>query len=126
MTESKIITVFGATGAQGGGLARAILSDPNSEFNLRAVTRNANSEKAKALAELGAEIVEADIDDAASIKKAVEGAYGAFFVTFFWEHFSAEKEYQEVADFAIAAKEANLKHVILVYAGRYQKLDSSG
>ncbi|MBN3519116.1 NmrA/HSCARG family protein [Algoriphagus lutimaris] len=112
MTESKIITVFGATGAQGGGLARAILSDSNSEFKVRAVTRNADSNKAKALAELGAEIVEADIDDAVSVKKAVEGAYGAFFVTFFWEHFSAEKEYQEVADFAKAAKEANLKHVI--------------
>ncbi|TXE11399.1 NmrA/HSCARG family protein [Algoriphagus aquimarinus] len=112
MEKSKIITVFGATGAQGGGLVRAILSDTNSEFKVRAVTRNANSEKAKALAHLGAEIVEADIDDAASIKKAVEGAYGAFFVTFFWEHFSAEKEYQEVSDFAKAAKEANLKHVI--------------
>jgi len=112
MEKSKIITVFGATGAQGGGLVRAILSDTNSEFKVRAVTRNANSEKAKALAQLGAEIVEADIDDAASIKKAVEGAYGAFFVTFFWEHFSAEKEYQEVSDFAKAAKEANLQHVI--------------
>ena len=112
MEKSKIITVFGATGAQGGGLARAILSDSNSEFKVRAVTRNADSDKAKALAQLGAEIVEADIDDAVSIKKAVEGAYGAFFVTFFWEHFSAEKEYQEVADFAKAAKEANLKHVI--------------
>lgn len=112
MEKTKIITVFGATGAQGGGLVRAILSDPNSEFKVRAVSRNANSEKAKALAQLGAEVVEADIDDAESIKKAVEGAYGAFFVTFFWEHFSAEKEYQEVSDFAKAAKGANLKHVI--------------
>jgi uncharacterized protein YbjT (DUF2867 family) len=112
MERSKIITVFGATGAQGGGLARAILADKNSEFKVRAVTRDANSEKAKALAELGAEIVVADIDDAASIKKTLEGAYGAFFVTFFWEHFSAEKEYQEVADFAQAAKETNLKHII--------------
>mgnify|MGYP004704328511 CR=1 FL=1 len=110
--EKKIITVFGATGAQGGGLARAILADSNSEFKVRAVTRDANSEKAKALAQLGAEIIVADIDDAASIKKTLEGAYGAFFVTFFWDHFSAEKEYQEVADFAQAAKETNLKHII--------------
>jgi uncharacterized protein YbjT (DUF2867 family) len=110
--EKKIITVFGATGAQGGGLARAILADSNSEFIVRAVTRDANSEKAKALAQLGAEIVVADVDDATSIKKTLEGAYGAFFVTFFWEHFSAEKEYQEVADFTQAAKEANLKHII--------------
>ena len=79
----KIITVFGATGAQGGGLVRAILADKNSEFKVRGVTRDANSEKAKALAQLGAEIVEADIDDANSIKKTLEGAFGAFFVTFF-------------------------------------------
>lgn len=112
MERNKIITVFGATGAQGGGLARAILNDRNSEFKVRAVTRDANSDKAKALAQLGAEIVVADIDDADSIKKTLEGAYGAYFVTFFWEHFSAEKEYQEVTNFTRAAKETNLKHVI--------------
>jgi uncharacterized protein YbjT (DUF2867 family) len=112
MERKKIITVFGATGAQGGGLARAILTDKNSEFKVRAVTRDANSDKAKALAQLGAEIVVADIDDADSIKKTLEGAYGAYFVTFFWEHFSAEKEYQEVTNFTRAAKETNLKHII--------------
>ena len=96
MKKNEIITVFGATGAQGGGLVRAILADTNSEFKVRAVTRDPNSDKAKALAQLGAEIVVADIDDAASIKKTLEGAYGAYFVTFFWDHFSAEKEYQEV------------------------------
>ncbi|MBD0822964.1 NmrA/HSCARG family protein [Aestuariibaculum marinum] len=112
METKKIITVFGATGAQGGGLVRAILADPSSEFTVRAVTRNANSEKAKALANLGAEIIEADIDDPESIKKAIDGAYGAYFVTFFWEHFSAEKEYQEVENFINAAKASNLKHII--------------
>jgi len=112
MERNKIITVFGATGAQGGGLARAILSDSNSEFKVRAVTRDANSDKAKALAQLGAEIVEADIDDVVSIKKALEGAYGAYFVTFFWEHFSAEKEFQEVTNFTQAAKEINLQHIV--------------
>lgn len=69
MENKKIITVFGATGAQGGGLARAILTDKNSEFSVRAVTRDANSEKAKKLAQLGAKIVVADIDDVQSIKK---------------------------------------------------------
>jgi uncharacterized protein YbjT (DUF2867 family) len=78
----KIIAVFGATGAQGGGLAHAILNDKNSEFAVRIVTRNSQTDKAKALAALGAEVVEADIDDKASILKALEGAYGAFFVTF--------------------------------------------
>ncbi len=108
----KIITVFGATGAQGGGLARAILNDSNSEFAVRAVTRDSNSDKAKALAAMGAEIVEADLDDAASVKKAMEGAYGAFCVTFFWAHFSAEKEMAEAKTMADAAKAAGLKHVI--------------
>jgi len=112
MENKKIITVFGATGAQGGGLVRAILADKNSEFVVRAVTRNANSEKAKALEQLGAEVVTADIDDIASIKKTLEGAYGAYFVTFFWEHFSAEKEYQEVTNFVSAAKDSNLQHII--------------
>lgn len=112
MDNKKIITVFGATGAQGGGLVRAILADEESGFKVRAVTRDSNSEKAKMLEQLGAEIVTADIDDPASIKKALEGAYGAYFVTFFWEHFSAEKEYQEVVNFVSAAKDANLQHII--------------
>jgi uncharacterized protein YbjT (DUF2867 family) len=112
MENKKIITVFGATGAQGGGLVRAILADKNSEFEVRAVTRNANSEKAKSLAQLGAEVITADIDDVASIKNALEGAYGAYFVTFFWEHFSAEKEHQEAMNFVSAAKDSNLRHII--------------
>jgi len=112
MESKKLITVFGATGAQGGGLVRAILADKNSEFAVRAVTRNASSEKAKALEQLGAEVVVADIDDSDSIAKALKGSYGAYFVTFFWEHFSAEKEKQEVVSFISEAKKANLKHVI--------------
>jgi len=112
MENKKLITVFGATGAQGGGLVRAILADKTSEFAVRAVTRNANSEKAKALEQLGAEVVVADIDDSDSIAKALKGSYGAYFVTFFWEHFSAEKEKQEVISFISEAKKANLKHVI--------------
>ncbi len=112
MSQKKIITVFGATGAQGGGLARAILNDPKSEFSVRAVTRDATSDKAKALAQMGAELVEADIDDPQSMRKALEGAYGAFFVTFFWIHFSAEKETGEAKAMAEAAKAAGLQHVI--------------
>lgn len=112
MASKKIITVFGATGAQGGGVARAILGDSNSAFAVRAVTRNLSSEKAKELADLGAEVVTADIDDKASMKRALDGAYGAYFVTFFWAHFSPEKEYAEAKNMAEAAKEASLKHVI--------------
>ena len=112
MSSKKIITVFGATGAQGGGLARAILNDKNSEFSVRAVTRDVNSDKAKELASLGAEVVAADVDDAASVQKALKGAYGAYFVTFYWAHFSPEKEKAQAEYFAEAAKAEGLQHVI--------------
>jgi uncharacterized protein YbjT (DUF2867 family) len=112
MPAKKIITVFGATGAQGGGLVRAITSDPNSEFTARAVTRDPNSDKAKELAKLGAEVVPGDVDNAESVRKALEGAYGAYFVTFFWAHYSPEQEKAEAALFAKAAKEAGIKHAI--------------
>lgn len=108
----KIITIFGATGAQGGGLARAILNDPNSEFAVRAVTRDPNSDKAKALAAMGAEIVQADLAHPDKVLKAMEGAYGAFCVTFFWAHFSPEQEAAEAKCMADAAKAAGVKHVI--------------
>jgi uncharacterized protein YbjT (DUF2867 family) len=112
MQSKKIITIFGATGAQGGGLARAILQDKNSSFGVRAVTRDINSDKAKELAQLGAELVAADIDDRQAVANALRDAYGAFFVTFFWAHFSPEKEKAEAAIFVEAARQANLKHVI--------------
>ncbi len=112
MADKKIIAVVGATGAQGGGLARAILADENSPFAVRALTRNANSEKAQALAALGAEVVQADIDDAASLTAAFQGAYGAFCVTAFWEHFSPEKELQQAKNMADAAEAAGLQHVV--------------
>jgi uncharacterized protein YbjT (DUF2867 family) len=112
MAERKIIAILGATGAQGGGLAQAILDDPGSEFSVRAVTRDATSDKAKALAARGAEVVEADVDDAQSLKKAFDGAYGAYCVTFFWEHFSPEKELAQATAMAEAARQAGVKHVI--------------
>lgn len=92
MDDKKIITVIGATGAQGGGLARAILNDPQSDFTVRAVTRDVHSEKAQALARIGADLMAANLDDPASVQRAFDGAYGAFCVTFFWEHFSPERE----------------------------------
>jgi len=112
MADKKIIAVMGATGAQGGGLIRAILSDPSGGFAARAITRDVNSDKAKELAKLGAEVVAADLDDPASIKKAFQGAYGAFCVTFFWNHFSPDKEIAHATTMAQAAKEAGVKHVI--------------
>jgi uncharacterized protein YbjT (DUF2867 family) len=112
MASKKIITIFGATGAQGGGLARAILADVNSEFAVRAVTRDPGSDKAKELAAAGAEIVQADLADPVSVQKAMTGAHGAFCVTFFWAHFSPEQEAAEAKCMADAAKAAGVKHVI--------------
>jgi uncharacterized protein YbjT (DUF2867 family) len=112
MPEKKTIAVVGATGAQGGGLVRAILADPGGGFAARALTRNVNSDQAKALAKLGAEVVAADIDDPESLDRAFRGAYGAYCVTFFWAHFSPEKELAEATSMAKAAKRAGLQHVI--------------
>ncbi|MDH3198247.1 MAG: NmrA family NAD(P)-binding protein, partial [Candidatus Krumholzibacteria bacterium] len=112
MAQKKIIAVVGATGAQGGGLVRAIMGDPAGGFTARALTRDAGSEKAKALAGLGAEVVAANIDDAASLERAFAGAHGAFCVTAFWEHFSPEKEIAQATAMAQAAKRADVQHVI--------------
>ena len=108
----KTIAVVGATGAQGGGLVRAILADPSGGFAARALTRDVNSEKAKQLAKLGAEVVAADVNDAASLRAAFGGAHGAYCVTFFWDHFSPEKEKAEARAMAQAAKDTGLEHVI--------------
>lgn len=110
--SKQLITVFGATGAQGGGLARAILAEPEGDFAVRAVTRKPDSDAAKALARAGAEVVVADLDDAASVLRAMQGAYGAYCLTNFWEHFSPEKELAQVETLAAAAAGAKLQHVI--------------
>jgi uncharacterized protein YbjT (DUF2867 family) len=112
VTEKKIIAVVGATGAQGGGLVRAILADKNGPFRARALTRDVNSPKAKALAAAGAEVVAADVDDPATLRRAFEGAHGAYCVTFFWHHLSPEKELAEAASMAEAAKQTGVTHVI--------------
>jgi uncharacterized protein YbjT (DUF2867 family) len=112
MAARKTIAVVGATGAQGGGLVRAILNDPQGGFAARALTRDVNSDKAKELAKLGAEVVAADVDDLESLKRAFQGAYGAFCVTFFWAHFSPERELADATNMAQAAKHAAIQHVI--------------
>jgi uncharacterized protein YbjT (DUF2867 family) len=112
LADKKIIAILGATGAQGGGLARAVLSDPNGGFTVRAITRDVKSDKAKELARLGAEVVAADIDDIESVKRAFKGAYGAYCVTFYWAHMSPDKEIAQAKAIAEAAKATGVKHVI--------------
>jgi uncharacterized protein YbjT (DUF2867 family) len=112
MSDRKVIAVVGATGAQGGGLARAILADPGGGFSVRALTRDPNKEQAQALAAAGAEVVHADISDEESTRQAFEGAYGAFCLTNFWESFSAETEITQAGNMARAAKAAGIQHAI--------------
>jgi uncharacterized protein YbjT (DUF2867 family) len=112
MPDKKIIAVAGATGAQGGGLVRAIMRDKGGPFTARALTRDVNSDKARALAALGAELVAANVDDVESLKRAFAGAHGAYCVTFFWEHFSAEREIAEARAMAQAAQHAGIQHAI--------------
>lgn len=112
MPDKKVIAVIGATGAQGGGLVRSIVADKSGAFTARAITRKPDSDKAKALAALGVEVVAGDADDAPSIERAFQGAHGAFCVTNFWEHFSAEREGAQAAAMARASKQAGLQHVV--------------
>jgi uncharacterized protein YbjT (DUF2867 family) len=112
MAGNKIIAVVGATGAQGGGLVRAILNDAEEGFAARAVTRDVDSDKARELGAMGAELVAANVDDEKSLEMALQGAYGAYFVTFFWAHFSPEKEMAQARHMANAAKAIGIQHAI--------------
>jgi uncharacterized protein YbjT (DUF2867 family) len=110
--SKPILTVFGATGAQGGGLARAALADPKQRFALRAVTRKPDGDAAQALARAGAEIVAADLDDPYSVRRALDGAHAAFFVTNFWEHFSPRKELDQALTMVTAAAQTGIRHAV--------------
>ncbi len=106
------IAVVGATGAQGGGLVRAIVNQPAHGFSVRALTRNERSEKAQALRQQGLEVITADLDDLESLKRAFAGCYGAFCLTNFWEHFSAEQELAQAKRMADAARATGVQHVV--------------
>lgn len=112
MSEQKIIAVVGATGAQGGGLARAILAEPEGEFAVRALTRDPGSPRAQELAHAGAEVVAADLDDEAALREAFEAVHGVYLVTNYWADMSAEHEIAEAANGAHAAKAAGVEHLI--------------
>ncbi|MEJ8646382.1 NmrA/HSCARG family protein [Streptomyces sp. MS1.HAVA.3] len=112
MTEQRTVTVFGATGHQGGSFVRAALADRDSGFAVRAVTRRPDSDAAKELERLGAEVVRADLDDEDSLVAAFEGAYGAFLVTNFWEDMDAAHEKAQAAALSRAASHAGVQHAI--------------
>lgn len=112
MADQKIIAVIGATGAQGGGLVRAILADTGGLFTARAITRDPGSDKARALAAAGVEVVAGDADDPPSLRRAFAGAHGVYCVTNFWEHLSPERELRQAGALARAARESGAAHVV--------------
>ena len=83
MANEKTILITGATGKQGGATLRHLAK--RGGFKLRAMTRKPDGDAAKALAALGAEVVAGDLDDAASLERALAGAWGVFAVQNTWE-----------------------------------------
>jgi uncharacterized protein YbjT (DUF2867 family) len=110
--DRPIIAVIGATGAQGGGLVRAILADSARAFAVRAISRRIDSPAARELGSLGAEVVFGNLDEPASLERAFAGAHGLFAVTNFWEHFSPERELAQAANIARAAGRTGVQHVV--------------
>lgn len=104
----QTILVLGATGAQGGSVARNLLA--RGGFAVRAFTRNVDSPAAQALRELGAETVQGDLDDPTSITAALEGCYGVFGVTNFWEHF--DKEAAQGRNLVRAVADSGIEHFV--------------
>lgn len=112
MNGKPVIAVVGATGAQGGGLVRAILADPQRRFAVRALTRKPDAAAARALAAQGAEVVHASLDSEASLAAAFTDIHGAYVVTNYWEHYSPERELAQAGNAARALAKAGARHVI--------------
>ncbi|XP_030067337.1 nmrA-like family domain-containing protein 1 [Microcaecilia unicolor] len=128
MATKKLIVVLGATGAQGGSVARALLTDGT--FAVRAVTRDPEKPAAKELKQQGAQVLKGDLDDKKSLETAFTGVYGAFVVTNFWEllsrnndaHLSRDKEVEQGKRVADIAKRLGLKHVVFSGLENVKKL----
>ncbi|KAJ2997917.1 hypothetical protein NUW58_g495 [Xylaria curta] len=114
MSVKKIITVFGATGNQGGAVVKQFLNDPqlNNTWAVRGITRNVSKDSAKKLASQGVEVVAADLEDKDSLVKAIAGSDTVFAVTNYWEKLDAKLEEQQGRNIADAAKETGVKHLI--------------
>lgn len=116
--NKQTILVTGATGAQGGSVAKALLAQD--QFNVRMLTRNASSAKAKQLQQMGAEVVEGDLDNKQSLLDAMKDCYGVFGVTNFWEHF--QNEYQQGINLIDAVKASGIQHFVYSSLPSYRKL----
>lgn len=114
MTSPRILTVFGATGAQGSGVINTVSAIPSlkAKYALRAVTRDPGSAKAKALKEKGVEVVKGDLNNVESLKTAVKGSYGVFGMTDFWSIHSQEIEIQQGKNLFEAVKAEGVQHYV--------------
>jgi uncharacterized protein YbjT (DUF2867 family) len=115
--SEKVILVSGATGHQGGALARSLVGRG---FKLRALTRKPDGEPARALSMRGIELVKGDLDDEPSLKSALAGAWGAFAVQNTWEA-GVEREEEQGKRFARLAREANVSHYVYSSVGSAHK-----
>lgn len=107
---SKLIAVFGSTGAQGGSVVRALLK--SKDYAVRAITRNPNNDKAKSLSKLENVTVEqGDLDDASSLDKCLKDCYGVFLVTDFSAHFT-HNETKQGTNLIDCAIRNNLKQFV--------------
>ncbi|RDL42492.1 uncharacterized protein BP5553_02471 [Venustampulla echinocandica] len=114
MASKKLLVVFGATGAQGGSVVKAVLGDAKMKesWAVRGITRDTSKPSAKALEALGAETMAANLNDAASVKSAIKGAYAVFGVTNYWEDRSSDLEFKQGKTMADAAKECGVQHFV--------------
>jgi uncharacterized protein YbjT (DUF2867 family) len=114
MSPTKLLTVFGATGNQGGSVIKAVLAHPtlSKEYKIRAITRDPSKPNAQALAAKSVELVKADMEDADSVKHALEGSYAVFAVTNYWEKMSKDLEVQQGKTITDAAKAVGVKHLV--------------
>ncbi|RMY69576.1 hypothetical protein D0863_06369 [Hortaea werneckii] len=110
----RLLTIFGATGNQGGSIIDLVLASPelSTKYALRGITRDPSSAKSQALASQGVGMVQADLNDVASLQRAMQGAYGAFGVTDFWAVMSKEVEFQQGRNLFEAAKAAGVRHYV--------------
>ncbi len=108
-----IILITGATGSQGGATARELLA---AGHKVRAMTRKPDSGAARDLAARGAEIVQGDLDDASSLRRALQGVWGAFAVQNTWEA-GVEREEAQGKHFAKLAREAGVQHFVYASVG---------
>lgn len=106
--EDEIFLVTGATGTQGGAVARELL---NRGHVVRGLTRNTQSDNAKAMSQIGVQMIQGDFDDASSLAAAMDGVYGVFAVTDFWEH-GYDKEIQHGKQLIDAALAADVEHFV--------------